>query len=84
MNRLRSLAAFGYNFLVGDDPTVAAGVVLTLALTAAVTATGAHSWWLPLLAVPALIGLGVVRAIRRARGDGEGNLPSPHPERPLR
>jgi hypothetical protein len=62
---LRSLATFGYNLLVGEDPVVAAGVVLTLALTAAVAATGVPAWWLLVLAVPGLIGLGVVRATRR-------------------
>jgi hypothetical protein len=65
MTWLRSFATFGYDLLVGDDPMVAAGVVLTLAVTGAVAATGVPAWWLPVLAVPGLIGLGVVRATRR-------------------
>lgn len=78
MNRLRSLAAFSYDLVVGDDPVVAAGVVITLALTAAVAATPVSAWWLPVLAVPVLIGIGLVRATTR------GRLPSSHPTEPLR
>ena len=65
MNRLRTLAVSVYDFLAGDDPIVAAGVVLVLALTATLAASGVPAWWLPVLAVPALLALGLARAVRQ-------------------
>ncbi|MGH3771251.1 MAG: hypothetical protein ACRDRW_07625 [Pseudonocardiaceae bacterium] len=67
MRTLRSFLAFGYDFLVGDDWTIAVGVVLALALTTALTATGVSAWWLPPLAVLGVLALSLGRAIRRSR-----------------
>lgn len=55
MNVVRSLAGVGrffYAFVVGDDWTVAAVMLLGLLLTAAMVASRINAWWLvPILAV---------------------------------
>ncbi len=55
-----------WEFIVGDDWTTAAGVVLALAVTAAISdATGA-AWIVMPLAVLALLAVSLRRAARRA------------------
>jgi hypothetical protein len=49
--RLRAFFAFAYDFVVGDDWRIAAGVVAGLALTYAVSRTSVPAWWL----LPALV-----------------------------
>ena len=49
--RLRAFLAFLYDFVVGDDWRIAAGVVVGLALTYAVARAGGPAWWL----LPALL-----------------------------
>ncbi len=66
MSALRSFLAFAYDFVVGDDWTVAGGIVVALALTAALTAAGVTAWWLLPLALPALLAVSLARAIRRS------------------
>ncbi len=66
MNRLRSFAAFWYDFVVGDDWRIALGVLLALAATAGlVHGAGVDAWWLPPAAVAVLLGLSLRRAGRR-------------------
>src|SRR5262249_50246349 len=65
--RLRAFAAFCYDCVVGDDPWVAAGVVLALAATAVLTSLGAPAWWLLPLATAALLAGSLRRAARRDR-----------------
>jgi hypothetical protein len=48
---------FLWDFVVGDDPLVAAGVVVAIAVTAL-----AHVWWVLPLAVLALLYLSLRRA----------------------
>ncbi|MGH3830053.1 MAG: hypothetical protein ACRDRS_06300 [Pseudonocardiaceae bacterium] len=64
---MRSLLAFCYDFLVGDDWTIAVGVVLALSLTTALTLTDITAWWLPPLAVLGMLALSLRRAIHRSR-----------------
>jgi hypothetical protein len=62
---VRRLAAFGrfwYEFIVGDDWLVAAGVVVALAVTALLAHNDVSAWWLMPLAVVALL----AAALRRA------------------
>ena len=62
---MRYLGAFGrfwWNFIVGDDWRVAAGVAVALALTAVLTHAGVNAWWLLPLAVAALL----AESLRRA------------------
>ena len=48
---------FWYDFIVGDDPLVALGVVAAVALTALIVDQGIDAWWLmPLLVVTLLAG----------------------------
>ncbi len=73
MSRLRAAARAVWEFVVGDDPLTAAGVVLALALVGALAGAGVAAWWLMPLAAFALLALSVRRearhAARRARGE---------------
>jgi hypothetical protein len=53
---------FWYRFIVGDDWTVAAAVVLGLLATAFLNARAVAAWWL----VPLLVVVMVVVSLRRA------------------
>ena len=63
--RLRAFLAFWYDFVIGDDWRVAAGVVLALAITLAVSRTSLSSWWVTPLIVAVLLVASVSRASRR-------------------
>lgn len=65
MARLRSFAAFWYDFVVGDDWRVAVGVVLALAVTYGVSRTGVPAWWIVPAAVAVLLPVSLLRATRR-------------------
>jgi hypothetical protein len=65
---LRSFAAFWWDFIVGDDWRVAAGVVVALAATAAFAAAGMSAWWCTPLVVLVVLALSVRRGMRDARG----------------
>ena len=62
--KVRAFLAFGYDFVVGDDWTVALGVVAALGVTYALSQTSAPAWWLAPLAVVLLLGLSLWRAVR--------------------
>ncbi|MEO8743915.1 MAG: hypothetical protein ABI334_05020 [Candidatus Dormiibacterota bacterium] len=66
MRRLLSWpVAFGkfwYEFIVGDDWTVAAAVGLGLLLTALLTAAHVPAWWLVPLIVITMLGVSLRRA----------------------
>lgn len=65
--RLRAFGAFWYGFVIGDDWRVAVGVVVTLALTYALSVTThAPAWPLIVVAVAALLALSV-RGVSRRR-----------------
>ncbi|WP_377267679.1 hypothetical protein [Peterkaempfera sp. SMS 1(5)a] len=64
---LRSFARFWYDFIVGDDWRVALGVALALAATWGLTRGGVNAWWLPAIAVVALLGLSLARVVKAAR-----------------
>ncbi|HTA11782.1 MAG TPA: hypothetical protein VK765_00075 [Solirubrobacteraceae bacterium] len=65
MTRIRAFAYGVWEFVVGDDPWTALGVVLALSLTAAVAAAGTSAWWVMPPAVLGLLALSVWRAARR-------------------
>ena len=73
MRRLRAAARAVWEFIVGDDPLTAAGVVLALALAGALAGAGVAAWWVMPLAAFALLALSVRRearhAARRARSE---------------
>jgi hypothetical protein len=67
---IKGFARFWYDFIVGDDWTVAVGVVIALALTALVADLGVSAWWLMPLAVVALLALSLWRVAGRDAGTG--------------
>jgi hypothetical protein len=59
---LRSFGRFWWNFIVGDDWRVAAGVAAALGLTALLAHLGVNAWWL----LPAAVALVLGASVRRA------------------
>lgn len=66
MSRLASFGRFWWDFVVGDDWTAAAGVVVAVAVTAGLAHAGIVSWWLLPVAVALLLYASLRRAIRAA------------------
>jgi hypothetical protein len=66
MKHVIAFLRFWYEFVVGDDWRVAAGVVAAIALTAALSGAGVASWWLMPLAVIATLFGSLRRATRGA------------------
>jgi hypothetical protein len=64
MKRLRAIAAFWYDFIVGDDWTVALGVALALGATYGLSRTSIPAWWLLPVAVALLLPISLWRATR--------------------
>ena len=69
MNRisrgLRSFGAFWWDFIVGDDWRIAAGVVVALAATKLIASHDAPAWWLVPLVVVAVLVTSLHRGTRR-------------------
>jgi hypothetical protein len=53
-----------WEFVVGDDPLTAFGVVAALGATALIAGAGAPAWWVMPVAVLALLALSLRRAAR--------------------
>jgi hypothetical protein len=68
MKYLRSFARFWWDFIVGDDWSVAAGVAIALGLTSLLTHNGVNAWWLLPLAIAFLLA-GSLRRATRAPGE---------------
>ena len=64
MRYLRAFGRFWWNFIVGDDWRVAAGVAVALGLTSLLTHSGVNAWWLLPVAVAGLLAASVRRAAR--------------------
>lgn len=62
MKHVRAFGRFWWDFIVGDDWHVAAGVALALGLTKLLTAEGTNVWWLLPAAVALLLAVSVWRA----------------------
>ena len=62
--RLRSFGAFWYDFIIGDDWQIAAGIALGLLLTAVVSSATALAWIVMPVAVAFLLPYGIRRAMR--------------------
>jgi hypothetical protein len=69
MRHVRAFGLFWWDFIVGDDYRLAAGVVVFLAATALLTRAGIQLWWLLPLGVLAMLALSVFTASRRATRD---------------
>jgi hypothetical protein len=70
VKRAQALARFTWDFVVGDDWRIAAGVVLALALTALVAGTAVAAWWILPLAAAGLLAGSVWWAARAAQRRG--------------
>ena len=66
MRYLRSFAVVWWDFVVGDDWRVAAGIAIALGRTAALTGYDLSAWWLMPLAVAFLLFRSLQRATPRA------------------
>jgi hypothetical protein len=64
--RLKAFGAFWYDFIIGDDWTVAAGIVLALIITGVVATTATPAWWIVPTAIAILLPLSLWRATRHA------------------
>jgi hypothetical protein len=60
---VKAFVRFWYDFVIGDDWTIAAGVAVALALTALLAHNGLPSaWWL----LPIVVTLGLAVSLSRA------------------
>jgi hypothetical protein len=67
IEKLKSFAAFWYDFVVGDDWQVAVGVIVGLAATYGLVKAGVPAWWVMPVAVAVLLSTSLLRATRAAR-----------------
>lgn len=66
---LRAFAAFWWDFIVGDDWRVAAGVVVAFVLAAVLAHHGIPAWWvIPAIAL-AMLAASVIQAARASRSE---------------
>jgi hypothetical protein len=70
VRRIKAFGAFWYDFVIGDDWLVAAGVVIALALTYALSRTTVPAWWLLPLALAVLLPVSLWREARKRGGAG--------------
>jgi len=63
---LRGFGAFWWDFIVGDDWRVAAGVAAALVVTGVLVRTAVPAWWFLPLAVLTLLGASLATAVRHA------------------
>lgn len=64
--RLRAIGAFWWDFVVGDDWRLAAGVVAALAASVGLVAVGVPAWWLLPVTVLVTLALSLRRGVRDA------------------
>ena len=62
---LRSFGLFWWDFVVGDDPAIAAGVVVMLGVCGLLVHAGLPAWWLPPLATATVLVVSTTRARSR-------------------
>jgi hypothetical protein len=64
MNAVRRFGHFWWDFIIGDDWRIAAGVVVALAAAAALAAADVPAWWL----LPAAVAVVLYLSLRRETG----------------
>ena len=64
MNAVRRFGRFWWDFIIGDDWRIAAGVVVALAAAAALATTDVPAWWL----LPAAVAAVLYLSLRRETG----------------
>ena len=65
MKQLKAFGLFWWDFIVGDDWRMAAGVILLLAVASFAAHHGAPTWWLPPIGVAAVLTYSLSRVVRR-------------------
>jgi hypothetical protein len=65
MTRVTAFGRFLWEFIVGDDWRIAAGVAISLGVTALVAGAGAIAWWIVPVAVMLLLAFSVWRVGRQ-------------------
>jgi hypothetical protein len=66
MNFIMNFLHFWYDFIVGDDWMIAAGVVTALVVSVVLARQGLNAWWLMLAAVVAMLVISIWREVRKA------------------
>ena len=64
IQRFSAFGSFWWDFVVGDDWRASAQIVLAIAITAAIGASGVSAWWVVPPAVIAVLYASLHRAIR--------------------
>ena len=72
MRALSALGRFLYEFVIGDDWTIAAGVAVALVVVYALAHNGITAWWL----LPLIVAGGLAASLLRATG-GPGRRQGP-------
>ena len=67
LGRLKTFGAFWFDFVVGDDWRIAAGVVAALLVTWAVSRSGVPSWWIMPAGVAGFLVVSLWHATRKTR-----------------
>ena len=68
MNWLVRFAAGVWDFIVGDDWTIALGIAVSIGVTAAVAALSLAAWWVMPVCVPVVLLISLRRERRRVGG----------------
>ena len=66
MTYIKRFLGFWYDFIIGDDWAIAAGVVGGLVLTGVLARRGVEAWWLMPLAVSVLLAVSLWREVHQA------------------
>lgn len=66
MRYLRNFFLFWYDFIVGDDWMIAAGVVIVLIVTGLLVQLGLNAWWVMPVAAAVLLAASIWRETRRS------------------
>lgn len=67
MASLRKFLLFWFDFIVGDDWVIAAGVVIALFAASQLALHGLKAWWLMPVATAALLAMSIWREGRRSQ-----------------
>ena len=66
VSRIKAFGAFAYDFVIGDDWSVALGVVIALAIVYGLShAARVSSWWLMPVVLLVLLPFSLWRAVRK-------------------
>ena len=67
MTRLRGIAVFAYDFVIGDDWRLALAVVVGLVASGVLAHSGVPAWWALPLVIMGSLAVSLRRAVRASR-----------------